>query len=228
MGVWEITVKDLRLILKDRGALYTLLALPVVFIAILGMSTGQLITTYSSHFHQPREGQEMHIVLIDNGRTRQLADPKYKNSLKCIRCAACFNTCPVYRRSGGHSYHQPVAGPIGSILAPNIDKKANADLPFASTLCGSCSNVCPVKINIHEQLWFWRQDLMEAGLAPVGKTIGMKLMAFVLSNPAIYRLGGSLIRRFSGVLNTRLNPWYKQREMPVAPKESFQEWYNKR
>jgi L-lactate dehydrogenase complex protein LldF len=165
---------------------------------------------------------------LDNGRTRQLADPKYKNSLKCIRCAACFNTCPVYRRSGGHSYHQPVAGPIGSILAPNIDKKANADLPFASTLCGSCSNVCPVKINIHEQLWFWRQDLMEAGLAPVGKTLGMKLMAFTLANPVIYRIGGSLIRRFAGLLNTRLNPWYKQREMPVAPKESFQEWYKKR
>jgi L-lactate dehydrogenase complex protein LldF len=200
-----------------------------VFLRLLARSaTGQLITTYSSHFHKPREGQEMHIVLLDNGRTRQLADPKYKNSLKCIRCAACFNTCPVYRRSGGHSYHQPVAGPIGSILAPNFDKKANADLPFASTLCGSCSNVCPVKINIHEQLWFWRQDLMAEGLAPAGKTIGMKLMAFTLAHPVIYRLGGSLMRRFSGVLNSRLNPWYKQREMPVAPKASFQEWYKNR
>ena len=200
-----------------------------VFLRLLARSaTGQLITTYSSHFHKPREGQEMHIVLLDNGRTRQLADPKYKNSLKCIRCAACFNTCPVYRRSGGHSYHQPVAGPIGSILAPNIDKKANVDLPFASTQCGSCSNVCPVKINIHEQLWFWRQDLMAAGLAPVGKTIGMKLMAFTLAHPAIYRIGGLLLRRFAPLLNSRLNPWYKQREMPVAPKESFQEWYKKR
>ena len=200
-----------------------------VFLRLLARSaTGQPITTYSSHFHKPREGQEMHIVLLDNGRTRQLADPKYKNSLKCIRCAACFNTCPVYRRSGGHSYHQPVAGPIGSILAPNIDKKANADLPFASTLCGSCSNVCPVKINIHEQLWFWRQDLMAAGLAPIGKSIGMKLMAYTLAHPAIYRLGGSLLRRFSGLLNSGLNPWYKQREMPQAPKESFQEWYKKR
>jgi L-lactate dehydrogenase complex protein LldF len=200
-----------------------------VFLRLLARSaTGQLTTTYSSHFHKPREGQEMHIVILDNGRTRQLADPKYKNSLKCIRCAACFNTCPVYRRSGGHSYHQPVAGPIGSILAPNIDKKANADLPFASTLCGSCSNVCPVKINIHEQLWFWRQDLMAAGLAPVSKTIGMKLMAFTLAHPAIYRIGGLLLRRFASLLNTRLNPWYKQREMPEAPKESFQEWYKKR
>lgn len=200
-----------------------------VFLRLLARSaTGQLITTYSSHFAKPREGQEMHIVLVDNGRTRQLARPEFRNSLKCIRCAACFNTCPVYRRSGGHSYHQPVAGPIGSILAPNFDKKSNVDLPFASTLCGSCSNVCPVKINIHEQLWFWRQDLMAEGLAPVSKSIGMKMMAYVLSHPALYRLGGSVMRRFSGILNTRLNPWYKQREMPVAPKESFQEWYQKR
>ncbi len=200
-----------------------------VFLRLLARSaTGQLITTYSSHFHQPREGQEMHIVLLDNGRIRQLANPKYKNSLKCIRCAACFNTCPVYRRSGGHSYHQPVAGPIGSILSPNIDKKANADLPFASTLCGSCSNVCPVKINIHEQLWFWRQDLMAEGLAPVSKLVGMKVMAFILARPALYRFGGAFFRCFSTLLNNRFNPWYKQREMPVAPKESFQDWYKKR
>ena len=87
-----------------------------VFLRLLARSaTGQLITTYSSHFAKPREGHEMHIVLVDNGRTRQLARPEFRNSLKCIRCAACFNTCPVYRRSGGHSYHQPVAGPIGSI-----------------------------------------------------------------------------------------------------------------
>ena len=88
-----------------------------VFLRLLARSaTGQLITTYSSHFKAPRKGQEMHIVLVDNGRTRQLARPEFRNSLKCIRCAACFNTCPVYRRSGGHSYHQAVAGPIGSIL----------------------------------------------------------------------------------------------------------------
>jgi L-lactate dehydrogenase complex protein LldF len=85
-----------------------------------------------------------------------------------------------------------------------------------------------VKINIHEQLWFWRQDLMSAGLAPAVKTVGMKMMAFVLANPVIYRLGGAFLRQFSRLLNNRLNPWYKQREMPVAPKESFQEWYKKR
>ncbi|NGZ45068.1 lactate utilization protein [Cytophagaceae bacterium 50C-KIRBA] len=201
-----------------------------VFLRLLARSaTGQLITTYSSHFAKPRAGQEMHIVLVDNGRSRQLARDEFRNSLKCIRCAACFNTCPVYRRSGGHSYHQPVAGPIGSILAPNFDKKANVDLPFASTLCGSCSNVCPVKINIHEQLWFWRQDLMKEGLAPAGKVLGMKFMAWMMANPTIFRMAGGMGRKvmnwFPFLVNNGLNPWYKQREMPAPPKQSFQEWY---
>ena len=204
-----------------------------VFLRLLARSaTGQLITTYSSHFAKPREGQEMHIVLVDNGRTRQLARPEFRNSLKCIRCAACFNTCPVYRRSGGHSYHQPVAGPIGSILAPNFDKKSNVDLPFASTLCGSCTNVCPVKINIHEQLWFWRQDLMKDGLAPAGKSLSMQGMAWVLSHPKIYRLAGAMgrfvVKNLPFLVNNGLNPWAKQREMPEAPKESFQSWYQSR
>ncbi|MHA8071324.1 lactate utilization protein B [Aquirufa ecclesiirivi] len=201
-----------------------------VFLRLLARSaTGQLITTYSSHFAKPRAGQEMHIVLVDNGRSRQLARDEFRNSLKCIRCAACFNTCPVYRRSGGHSYHQPVAGPIGSILAPNFDKKANVDLPFASTLCGSCSNVCPVKINIHEQLWFWRQDLMKEGLAPAGKVLGMKLMAWMMANPSVFRLAGGIGRKvmswFPFLVNNGMNPWFKQREMPAPPKQSFQEWY---
>lgn len=218
MGIEKIIPKR-----KDLG----------VFLRLLARSaTGQLITTYSSHFAKPREGQEMHIVLVDNGRTRQLARPEFRNSLKCIRCAACFNTCPVYRRSGGHSYHQPVAGPIGSILAPNFDKKSNVDLPFASTLCGSCSNVCPVKINIHEQLWFWRQDLMKEGLAPAGKSLSMKGMAWVLSHPKIYRLAGAMgrfvVKNLPFLVNNRLNPWAKQREMPEAPKESFQTWYQSR
>lgn len=201
-----------------------------VFLRLLARSaTGQLITTYSSHFAKPRAGQEMHIVLVDNGRSRQLARDEFRNSLKCIRCAACFNTCPVYRRSGGHSYHQPVAGPIGSILAPNFDKKANVDLPFASTLCGSCSNVCPVKINIHEQLWFWRQDLMKEGLAPAGKVLGMKFMAWMMSSPKFFKLAGGIGRKvmtwFPFLVNNGMNPWYKQREMPEPPKQSFQEWY---
>jgi L-lactate dehydrogenase complex protein LldF len=203
-----------------------------VFLRLLARSaTGQPITTYSSHFHRPGPGQEMHIVLVDNGRTAQLGRPEFRNSLKCIRCGACFNTCPVYRRSGGHSYHNSVAGPIGSILAPNLDMRANADLPFASTLCGSCTNVCPVKINIHEQLWSWRQVLMAEGHGGWAKKASMKAMATVLSSPGLFKISGklgrSVMRLMPWSVGNQLNPWFHQREMPEAPKESFREWYTK-
>jgi L-lactate dehydrogenase complex protein LldF len=203
-----------------------------VFLRILTRSaTGQPITTYSSHFKKPRPGQKMHLILVDNGRTRQLSRPEFRNSLKCIRCAACMNTCPVYRRSGGHSYHTAIAGPIGSILAPNLDMKEFADLPFASTLCGSCSNVCPVKINIHEQLYKWRQVIVKEGYADPKKAMAMKAMEFTLSNPGVYRTAGKAGRWFMKHLpftvNNNINAWYKQRDMPEVPKESFGEWYKK-
>ena len=124
-----------------------------VFLRLLARSaTGQPITNYNSHFRNPAKGKEIHLVLVDNGRSLQLAREKFRNSLKCIRCGACMNTCPIYRRSGGYSYGSTVPGPIGSILSPGLDMKKYSTLPFASTLCGSCSDVCPVKINIHEQL----------------------------------------------------------------------------
>ncbi|HZH96567.1 MAG TPA: LUD domain-containing protein, partial [Flavisolibacter sp.] len=203
-----------------------------VFLRLLARSaTGQPITTYSSHFKKPRKGQELHIILVDNGRSRQLGEEDFRNSLKCIRCGACFNTCPVYRRSGGHSYHNAIAGPIGSILAPNLDKRQYKDLPFASTLCGSCTNVCPVKINIHEQLYKWRQVLTEEGYQPKLKTVAMKAMATTLSKPGLFSLAGKAARWtlkiIPGVANNRFNPWYKQRDVPAPPKHSFTEWYRK-
>jgi L-lactate dehydrogenase complex protein LldF len=203
-----------------------------VFLRLLTRSaTGQPITTYSSHFKKPRPGQEMHVVFVDNGRSTHLGRTDFRNSLKCIRCAACFNTCPVYRRSGGHSYHTAVAGPIGSILAPNLDREKYADLPFASTLCGSCSNVCPVKIDIHEQLYKWRQVIVQSGNAPLAKKAAMKTMNWVLSNPSVYHGAGKAGRWFMlnapFTVNNGLNLWYKQRDMPDVPKESFGEWYKK-
>jgi L-lactate dehydrogenase complex protein LldF len=203
-----------------------------VFLRLLTRSaTGQPITTYSSHFSKPREGQEMHIIIVDNGRSIQLGRPEFRNSLKCIRCGACMNTCPVYRRSGGHSYHNAISGPIGSILAPNLDMEKYADLPFASTLCGSCSNVCPVKIDIHDQLYKWRQVIVKNGYATTAKKAGMQMMTFTLSNPAIYHTGGKIgrwvMRHAPFAVNNKLNPWYKHRDMPEPPKESFGEWYAK-
>jgi L-lactate dehydrogenase complex protein LldF len=201
-----------------------------VFLRLLARSaTGQPITTYSSHFSKPRAGTEMHIILVDNGRTRQLGREDFRNSLKCIRCGACMNTCPVYRRSGGHSYHNAIAGPIGSILAPNLDMKDYADLPFASTLCGSCSNVCPVKIDIHDQLYKWRQVLVKEGHVDPKKAIAMQAMAKTLASPTLYRLAGKAARltlKYAPfVVNNKFNAWYLQREMPEVPKNSFGEWY---
>ncbi|MFA6057453.1 MAG: lactate utilization protein B [Taibaiella sp.] len=203
-----------------------------VFLRLLTRSaTGQPITSYSSHFRKPRPGTEMHIVLVDNGRTVQLGRPDFRNSLKCIRCGACMNTCPVYRRSGGHSYHTAVAGPIGSILAPNLDMKKYADLPFASTLCGSCSNVCPVKIDIHEQLYKWRQVIVKEGYVGAGKKLAMKGMAYTLSDPKKYNAAGKVARwvlkNTPFMVNNKLNAWYLQREMPEVPESSFKEWFKK-
>lgn len=203
-----------------------------VFLRILARSaTGQPVTTYSSHFKKPRAGKAIHIILVDNGRSTHLGRADFRNALKCIRCGACMNTCPVYRRSGGHSYHTAIAGPIGSILAPNLDMKKYADLPFASTLCGSCSNVCPVKIDIHDQLFKWRQVIVKEGYTTSGKKAGMNVMSTVLSNPSLYRTSGKIgrwvMKHFPFLVNNKLNPWYKQREMPAPPKESFREWYQK-
>jgi L-lactate dehydrogenase complex protein LldF len=203
-----------------------------IFLRLLARSaTGQPITTYSSHFQKPRPGQAMHIVLVDNGRSERLGSNDFRNALKCIRCGACMNTCPVYRRSGGHSYQYAIAGPIGAILAPGIDMAKHADLPFASTLCGSCTNVCPVKIDIHDQLFKWRQVLVKNGHATTTKKVGMTMMTTVLSNPGIYRLSGAfgrwLMKRMPSLVNNRFNPWFKQREMPDPPAESFRTWYKK-
>lgn len=203
-----------------------------VFLRLLTRSaTGQPITTYSSHFVKPVPGKELHIILVDNGRTRQLARPDFRNSLKCIRCSACFNTCPVYRRSGGHSYDSVIAGPIGSILSPNWDMKAHADLPFASSLCGSCSNVCPVKIDIHEQLYKWRQVIVKEGYVDPKKAVAMQVMAKTLASPTLYRIAGKAARKTLKyapfMVNNKFNAWYLQRDMPEVPKSSFGEWYSK-
>lgn len=203
-----------------------------IFLRLLARSaTGQPATTYASHFHKPQNGQEMHVIIVDNGRSTQLGRSEFRNSLKCIRCAACLNTCPVYRRSGGHSYQSAISGPIGIILAPNLDMQKHADLPFASTLCGACTNVCPVKIDIHNQIWQWRQVVTQEAPVDFTKKQGTRLMNAVLSSPKLYRLAGKMGRqtlRFAPFLvNNALNPWHKQRDMPDAPKDSFRDWYVK-
>lgn len=205
-----------------------------VFLRLLARSaTGQPITTYSSHFHGPRPGGELHIVLVDNGRTNILGSDDFRRSLNCIRCGACMNTCPVYRRSGGYSYHSTVPGPIGSILAPSRDAKTYYSLPHACSLCGSCDDVCPVKIDIHHQLLTWRREIAVQGHLPWTKRMSMRMMSLVLKRPWLYKLAGSLGRfalRWSPrfMVYNGLNAWGKQRELPPAPKQSFRALYRQR
>ena len=199
---------------------------------IAASGTGQRISIYNSHYFKAKEGGEMHIVLVDNGRSDHLGKEDFRYGLKCIRCSACFNTCPVYRRSGGHSYHTAVAGPIGSILNPGKDLKAYSDLPFASSLCGSCSDVCPVKINIHEQLYKWRQIVVKEGYLPPIKKQVMKSAGKVLASPKRMNRMSKLMRFALRKLPRwffyhKLNPWGIERELPEVPKQTFSDWYEK-
>jgi L-lactate dehydrogenase complex protein LldF len=196
-------------------------------------ATGQAVTTYTSHYRKPKPGGAMYIVIVDNGRSEYLGNPKYGRSLKCIRCGGCINTCPVYRRSGGHSYGYVIPGPIGSILAPQKDQRKYADLPFASSLCGSCSNICPVEINIHEQLYDWRQDLTRHKRTPFIKRFSMKVAGFFLSGNARYNFAGQIARwavRYlpDGLLYMPANAWGRERELPAPPEQSFKQWHKKR
>ena len=205
-----------------------------VFLRLLARSaTGQPITTYSSHFHGPMPGGELHIVLVDAGRSALLGSEEFRRSLHCIRCGACMNTCPVYRRSGGHSYESTVPGPIGSILAPAKDAKQYHSLPYACSLCGSCTDVCPVKIDLHHQLLTWRKEIAHRGLLPKSKQWGMAVMSRVLRSPRLYALAGWAARKIvpklpRALIYNRLNPWGKRRELPEFPKHSFRELYERR
>ncbi|HEY0777169.1 MAG TPA: lactate utilization protein B [Gemmatirosa sp.] len=202
-----------------------------VFTRLLTRSaTGQPVTVYTSHFHGPRRAQEMHLVLVDNGRSEQLGREGFWRSLKCIRCAACINTCPVYRRSGGHSYGSTIPGPIGSVLTPGMDLERYGALPFASTLCGSCAAVCPVKIDLDAQLYRWRQLVADAGHAGVAKAAAMKGAGWLLARPRLFRAAGALGRLALRALPPRARrlaagPWGRARDLPPAPDQSFHAWY---
>lgn len=202
-----------------------------VFIRLLTRSaTGNAITQYTSHFRGPRKNGEMHIILVDNGRSSRLGMEKFWPSLKCIRCAACMNTCPVYRRSGGLSYGSTYMGPIGIIMMPTFDVHRYSELPFSSTLNGSCTNVCPVKINIHEQIYAWREVMEEKHQINLVKKDAMIVAGKVLSHPKLYRLAADStetalkdLPRFA--IYNHLNSWGRHRDLPRPAKETFHDWY---
>lgn len=202
-----------------------------VFVRMLSRSAlGSPITQLTSHFRRPRPGAELHVVLVDNGRSERLGMDDFWTSLKCIRCGACMNTCPVYRRSGGLSYGATYSGPIGVIIDPTIDLRRYSALPFASTLNGSCSNVCPVKIDIHAQIYKWRQVIAERHQLPLAKKEAMRFAGRLLARPRLYRLaieaaaaGIEHLPRF--MLYNPFNAWGRQRELPSSPPMTFRQWY---
>lgn len=203
-----------------------------VFTRLLARSaTGQPITTYTSHFHGPRDAtSELHIIIVDNGRTELRQSETFRPALGCIRCGACMNTCPVFRRSGGHSYGATVPGPIGSVLNPSNDSVRHKSLPYACSLCGSCTDVCPVKIPLHHQLLAWRKEFGRRGLLALDKTLPMKAASWLFRHPRLYRAIGRAARaamrtlpRF--VFVNRFNLWSRDRELPAPPEESFSQWY---
>jgi L-lactate dehydrogenase complex protein LldF len=202
-----------------------------VFIRMLSRSAlGTPITQYTSHFHGPRRGGELHIVLVDNTRSDRLGSPDFWHALKCIRCGACMNTCPVYRRGGGLSYGATYSGPIGVILDPGFDLSKYLELPFHSSLCGSYTEVCPVKIDISDQIYKWRRVVAANGMLKLTKRVGMSALGETLAHPMLFHNAGNVgdwalehLPRF--LLYNPLNPWGKHRELPTAPKQSFRQWY---
>jgi L-lactate dehydrogenase complex protein LldF len=205
-----------------------------VFLRLLARSaTGQAITAYTSHFHGPREGGELYVVLVDAGRSAILARPALREALACIRCGACLNTCPVFRRSGGHSYAAAVPGPIGSVLEPARDPERHASLPFACTLCGSCGDVCPVKIPLPRELLSLRSELVAGTRALRRKRVLLAIARRVLERPRVYAALGALARRIGArlpraIAYARANAWGRSRELPELPRESFRARYARR
>jgi L-lactate dehydrogenase complex protein LldF len=195
--------------------------------------TGQETTVYTSHFRGPRPGGEMHIVLVDNGRSSILGNEEHWQTLKCMRCGACMNTCPVYRRSAGYSYTYFIPGPIGINLGMLRDAREYHDNVSACSLCCSCDNACPVKVDLSPQIYRWRQQLDSLGHADPMKKIMSKGMAFLFNHPSVYtgalRLSPMVNWVPAPFINLKMNPWAYGHQMMKFPKKSFHQiWKEKK
>ncbi|SFV51736.1 Predicted L-lactate dehydrogenase, Iron-sulfur cluster-binding subunit YkgF [hydrothermal vent metagenome] len=194
-----------------------------VFLRLLARSaTGQDITTYSSIFKKPQKGKEIHLVIVDNGRSNLLGKESFENALKCIRCGACMNICPVFRRTGGHAYSYVIPGPIGINLGASRDIQTHGKMAFASTLCGACDNVCPTKINLHNQILSYRSKYKEVVKEP--KDFGYKVAFWILKRAWAYKIALKVGRFLPYSLYKRV--WNKKRTMPKLAKKSFREIMN--
>jgi L-lactate dehydrogenase complex protein LldF len=199
--------------LSDLGVLLRLLA---------RSATGQRLTTYTTLITGPRRQgeqdgpEELHVVILDNGRSKLLGT-RYREMLACIRCGACLNVCPVYRKSGGAAYGPVYSGPMGAVLLPLLVGLDQApSLPHASSLCGACTDACPVKIPLHELLLELRRDLVERRVAPVAERLAFTFWSWAWSRPAGYRLSTALGRAAQriGALAGPGRTWSEGRALP--------------
>ncbi|MBN6057457.1 lactate utilization protein [Nonomuraea sp. RK-328] len=202
-----------------------------VFLQLLPRSsTGERMNPYTSTWTGSAEGQDFHLVLLDNGRTDVLADEVGRQALRCIRCSACLNVCPVYERAGGHAYGSVYPGPIGAILTPQLrgmGSELDASLPYASSLCGACYEVCPVAIDIPEVL----VDLRAKAPHGAAERVGMRVAGWVLNDQARLAAAQRAATRLRKLVPRRLpgplSAWTDTRDLPDIPEESFRDWWER-
>jgi L-lactate dehydrogenase complex protein LldF len=252
----NFAVADLGMIAltENEGNIRLCFSLPRVHVALVGIEkiiphfedlailwpvlgttgTGQALTSYSSLIGGPRAAgetdgpDEFHVVLLDNGRTRLLADVEQRDALQCIRCGACLNSCPIYESIGGHAYGTPYQGPIGSVITPHLRGWPDwSHLPYASSLCGACTSVCPVHVDLHHHLFHNRRNAVKLKLDPWYQRVAFRVWRWLMEDSTRYALAGKL-GRFAlrlGVARPFLSPWTKTREFPAAPAQSFRDWW---
>ena len=212
-----------------------------LFLNMLGRSaTGQRLTCYTSLITGPRRTSEqdgpdeVHIVVLDNGRTRLLGDPALREALLCIRCGACLNVCPVYQKIGGHGYGSIYPGPIGSVITPVFrGEDRAAGLPFASSLCGACADICPVRIDLHHLLLTWRARISGKRRGKRIERLLMRAFGHIAMRTALFDLGGRMLRLLAPLLRradgtVRVPIWSETRDFAAPPPRSFKQLWRER